>query len=167
MKRSAFAFFVSALGFASLVCAFVVAAVWTSYSPVAYASASSDEQQLIKLENEWNTLAEKKDAAAVSKLMADDYTFVGTEGQIGDKALLLKNMRQGEPGEPRYLSSRVDQIHIHLIFGKVAIVRGRWVGQRTKQNPSAIAEERWTDVWVKGADGWKCETSQSTVIPVK
>ena len=164
MKKSAFTFLVSVFGAMVFVIAF--GAVVSRFLPVAHASGADDKQQLIALEEKWNTLAQNKDANAVSELMRDDYYYVGTEGEIGDKALLLKHMREGEPDEPRYKSYRVDQITPRL-FGNIAVVTGRWVGQETEQDSSATKQERWTDVWVKDAGKWRCFVSQSTVIPGK
>jgi ketosteroid isomerase-like protein len=165
VKKSA-TFSVPGLGFAAIVIFIALGTVVIRFSPTAHASGSDDKQQLIDLEEKWNTLAQNKDANTVSDLMRDDYYYVGTEGEIGDKALLLKHMREGEPDEPRYKSYRVDQITPRL-FGNIAVITGRWVGQGTDQDPSAMKQERWTDVWVKDAGKWRCFVSQSTVIPGK
>lgn len=164
MKKSALAFLVST--FTGIVVVTALGSVANRFSPATQAAGRDDKQQLIGLEEKWNTLAQNKDADAVSDLMRDDYYYVGTEGEIGDKALLLKHMREGEPDEPRYKSYRVDQITPRL-FGDIAVITGRWVGQGTDQDPSATKQERWTDVWVKDAGKWRCFVSQSTVIPGK
>jgi hypothetical protein len=156
---------VSVFGLATIVFVIALGTVVTRFSPAAYASDRDDKQQLIDLEEKWNTLAQNKDGT-VSDLMRDDYYYVGTEGEIGDKALLLKHMREGEPDEPRYKSYRVDEITPRL-FGNIAVITGRWIGQGTDQDPSATKQERWTDVWVKDAGKWRCLVSQSTVIPGK
>ena len=166
MKKSAFTVMVSALFLATIGFGIALGTVVTRFSPTAYASGGDDKQQLIDLEQKWNTLAQNKDAATVSDLMRDDYYYVGTEGEIGDKALLLKHMREGEPDEPRYKSYRLDEITPRL-FGNIAVITGRWTGQGTDKDPSAIKQERWTDVWVKDAGNWRCFVSQSTVVPGK
>jgi hypothetical protein len=130
VKKSGFTFLVSAV--AAIAFLIALGTVVIRFSPIAHASGPDDKQQLIALEEKWNTLAQNKNANAVSELMRDDYYYVGTEGQIGDKALLLKHMREGEPDEPRYKSYRVDQITPRL-FGNIAVVTGRWVGEGTDQ----------------------------------
>lgn len=162
VKKLALAFLASV--FAATVFAIALSIVVSRFSQTVHASVRDDKQQLIDLEEKWNTLAQHKDADAVSDLMRDDYYYVGTEGEIGDKALLLKHMREGEAGEPRYKLYRVDQITPRL-FGNIAVITGRWVGQGTDQDQSATKQERWTDVWVKDGGKWRCFVSQSTVIP--
>jgi ketosteroid isomerase-like protein len=66
----------------------------------------------------------------------------------------------------RDTSHRLDEITPRL-FGNIAVITGRWTGQGTDKDPSAIKQERWTDVWVRDVGKWRCFVSQSTVVPGK
>lgn len=128
------------------------------------ARGSSDEaNQLIQLEESWNQASQKKDADTIAGMLSNEYFYTGTEGEVGDAALLLKHAREGEADEPRYQSYKIDDIRVR-IYGNTAVVTGRWTGSGTAQNKHAIVRERWTDVWVRQHNVWKCVCSHSTKI---
>jgi ketosteroid isomerase-like protein len=146
----------------SLVAAVVVLVVLKS--PLSNAAGEEDaEKQIVSLEKKWTDLSQRKDVKAVEPLLADDYAFIGTEGDIGDKTLLLKHMREGEPDEPTYKVWKIDELRAR-VYGKTAVATGRWVGSDTGKDPNASLAERWTDVWVNEGGNWKCVASHSTTI---
>jgi ketosteroid isomerase-like protein len=50
------------------------------------------------------------------------------------------------------------------VYGNTAIATGAWAGKGVDGDGSKIdRHERWTDTWLKGADGkWQCVASQQT-----
>ncbi len=126
-------------------------------------SNSAEANQLIQLEERWNRASQRKDANTIAGMITSDYFYTGTEGEVGNGALLLKHAREGEADEPRYQSYKIDDVRVR-IYGNTAVVTGRWTGSGTTQNKNAIAQERWTDVWIRHDDSWKCVCSQSTKI---
>jgi len=69
--------------------------VFAQAKPAAPAKGASVEQELIKLENDWNDAMVKRDLAALSRILADDWTFIDDEGTVVTKAQSLANFQVG------------------------------------------------------------------------
>jgi ketosteroid isomerase-like protein len=53
------------------------------------------EEELIRLANEWDRAMVENNAEAIGRYMADDWTIIGSDGSIGDKATFLRLVKSG------------------------------------------------------------------------
>jgi hypothetical protein len=71
-------------------------AVALALSVPCLATAQSVEQQLKKLEMQWDEAGVKKDAAVYDPLLADDFTLTGPNGNLVTKAQFTGELKTGE-----------------------------------------------------------------------
>lgn len=53
------------------------------------------EEELIALSNDWDLAMVRNDADAIGRYMADDWTIVGPDGSMSDKATFLGLVKSG------------------------------------------------------------------------
>jgi hypothetical protein len=83
--------------------------------------SSKVEEELIGVAHEWDRSMVENDAEAVGRSMADDWTIIGPDGNVGDKATFLALVRSGA------LSHDVMESHdIKVrVYGDTAVVTAR------------------------------------------
>jgi ketosteroid isomerase-like protein len=129
----------------------------------ASAAASNPEQQLIKLEDEWNDAMVKRDLKTLEAMLADDYLFVDYTGEITPKTDYLANMKSGDD---IVTAAASDQYRIR-IYGDTALVTAHWKGAEMSKGKDLSGQYRYTDVWVRHGDNWRCVLTHDTKIQEK
>ena len=125
------------------------------------AQQSSAEQQLMQLERDWCTANVKKDVAVISRILADDYTGVGSRGTAQTKAETLADLNDKTSG----FTSCVDGNVKVRIYGEAAVVTGLGTrGGTYKGVPFKDRQFLWTDTFVRREGRWQCVASQATVV---
>jgi ketosteroid isomerase-like protein len=117
------------------------------------------QQELVRIEREWCTALVKRDAPALSRILADDYKAVASRGAPSDKAGDLADMKAKDG-----MSSCVDDKVDVRVFGDTAIVMGH--GTRAGTYKGAAYKNReiyYTDVFVRRNGSWQCVASEGTV----
>jgi ketosteroid isomerase-like protein len=89
---------------------------------LAQTQTESVEQELIKLKNQWTDAVVKLDFASLERVLADDFTWTGTDGNVVTKAQLVASLTSGEGGA--VVSAVIDEIKVR-IYGDAAVVLGR------------------------------------------
>jgi len=127
------------------------------------AASKGVEQQLIKLENEWNDAVVKRDAAALEKIEADDYTFIDAEGTLWTKAQDVATFKSGD-----YVATSMvaDELKVR-VYGHVAVVTGRNTIKAQFKGKDISGQYRYTDTWVKRGGRWQCVATHSSKIAPK
>jgi ketosteroid isomerase-like protein len=123
---------------------------------------TSDGQELIRLEQEYNDAQVKRDRPTLERLWADDYLYTHSNGAVMNKA---QDIADTMSGEMMWSAARVDDTHVRL-YGDVGIVTGRltMVGRSAQY---ASGPRRFTDVFVKRKGRWQLVGGQTTMIPGK
>ena len=112
----------------------------------------SAEQQLIRLENNWNDAIVKHDWAFFDQILAEDYISTNFDGSVGTKAGFLEFLKSGESV---MASSIVDDMKVR-IYGDAAVVTGRFTTVRELyQGKNLSGRYRFTDTWGKRAGQWQ------------
>ena len=96
----------------------------------------------------------------LERLMADEYTQVGPRGQLLAKGEVLASFRSGQR---RWEYADSDQYQVHL-YGRVAVVHGRWRAKGTNSGNPFDYVARYVAVWVYRQDRWQIVSDQSTSI---
>ncbi len=131
--------------------------------PAAPAKGASVEQELIKLENDWNDAMVKRDVAALSRILADDWTIIDPEGSIVTKTQFLADFKSGA----HVVSSAVADETKVRVHGEAAVVLGRWTGKEQYKGKDISGQYRFTDTWIKKDGRWQCMASAAVKITKK
>ncbi len=57
---------------------------------------SQAEQEVLKLNKEYDEAIVRRDAAAFDRLMADDFSFTSSDGEVVTKAQEIANLKSGD-----------------------------------------------------------------------
>jgi ketosteroid isomerase-like protein len=131
--------------------------------PAAPAKSASVEQELIKLENDWNNAMVKRDVAALSRILADDWTIIDPDGTITTKTEFLADFKSGVDA---YTSAVADEMKAR-VYGDAAVVLGRDTVKEQHKGKDISGQYRFTDTWIKKAGRWQCVASAFSKIAQK
>jgi ketosteroid isomerase-like protein len=122
------------------------------------APANRVQEQLKRLEEEWATAFVKRDAAALNRILADDYYIIDPNGSVGDKASTIRDMTSGEFA---FESIKYDDLKVR-VYGSFAIVTGGEVVTVKEGGKSNTSAFRFTDVFALRRGRWQAISSQLT-----
>ncbi len=105
----------------------------------------SVREELIGLANDWDRAMVENDAEAIGQYMADDWTIIGSDGSVGDKATFLRLVKSGT------LSQDVMESYdlTVRVYGDAAVVTARGVSGGTYQGQAFRELERSSSVFVR------------------
>ena len=110
------------------------------------------EEELIGLANAWDRAMVENDAEAIGRFMADDWTIIGSDGSVGDKATFLGLVASGALShdlmESEDLKARV--------YGDAAVVTARGVSGGKYLGQAFRERERSSCVFVRQKGQWRC-----------
>ena len=122
----------------------------------------SDTHELIDVAHAWDQAMVSNDAAAIGRYLSDDWTIVGSDGGVIDKATFLGLVSSGA------LSHEVmESADFHIrVYGETAVVTLRGVSGGTYQGRAFREVERVTCVFVRQQGQWRCvHTHLSRLTP--
>jgi ketosteroid isomerase-like protein len=120
---------------------------------------------LIQMEKDWSEADVKKDAAALERILADDWIGIDFQGVVLDKPEVLKQVAlHSDVTETE--TTEMEQMKIRL-FGNTAIVSGTEIETSQYKGKDSSGKYAWTDVFVRRNGRWQAVSSQSTKLPVK
>ena len=122
---------------------------------------SSVEQELIAVTHAWDRAMVANDAEAISAYMADDWTIIGADGSVGDKATFLELVGSGK------LTHNVMESHdLNVrVYGDTAVVIARGVSGGEYQGESFYLVERVSCVFVRQQNRWRCVSTHLSQLP--
>jgi ketosteroid isomerase-like protein len=121
---------------------------------------SSREEELIRLERDWNAAFLRKDAAFFRNVLADEYVVTFGDGSRGDRALEL---RQLDSSDEEIQSAVPSEFHVKL-YGDTAVVLFSLHSIGTHLGRPLDATFRYIDVFVRRGGRWQCVASQNTRV---
>ena len=119
----------------------------------------SEEDYLLKLDNEWNEAYPRRDVSALDRIIADDWVCIDGAGLVINKSQLLARVESRTPFLDQH---KFDEITLRM-FGDTAIVTGRLSGTRRDDDGTTYLEQRYTRVYVKRSERWQSVATQVTV----
>jgi ketosteroid isomerase-like protein len=108
--------------------------------------------ELIRVCRDWDRAMVTNDADAIGRYMADDWTIVGSDGRVVDRARFLELVRTGTLSHDVMES---ENLHVRL-YGDSAVVTGQGVSGGKYQGHPFREVERWSCVFVRQDGEWKC-----------
>ena len=114
--------------------------------------SSKAEEELIGVAHEWDRAMVENDANAIERYMADDWTIIGPDGSVGDKATFLALVKSGT------LTHDVMESHDLKIrvYGDTAVLTARGVSGGKYQGHAFREVERSSCVFIRREGHWRC-----------
>lgn len=119
---------------------------------------NSVEQTLIQMEEDWSQADVKQDAAALNRILADDWIGIDFEGTMLTKPQALKGIGSGSGS----LQSTVLRDMKVRVYGNTAIITGTDTERGEYHGKDSSGKYLWTDVFVRRQGRWQAVSSQST-----
>jgi len=117
------------------------------------------DQQLLKVERDWNEAMKNRNRAALATLCSEDYVYTGDDGKTVSRAFYLSEIT-GHVKVTKYSLTGVTA----RTYGDTGIVYGEWDGTVEVDGESAEIKLKFTDTFVHRDNRWWAVASQSTRI---
>ena len=119
--------------------------------------------ELLALENERQRALVEEDHARIAALFADDLLYVHTTGLVQDKAQYLDYARHAV----RYLAVERGELRLRFFGDDLALMSGPQCNllQKRAGGDPVRAEGFATQLWVRGAEGWRIASFHGTRSP--
>jgi len=130
---------------------------------LASAAPADDTREIERVERELLDAFRTGDAATIEKLEDETYTLVSTRGEVTTRA---DDIADAKKGEIRYTEFRNHDTTMRL-YGDAAIRIGITSLKGTASGKAFALDVRFTDTYIKRADGWKIAASQATRLEAK
>lgn len=152
------------LGVVVLVSVFAASA-WTlaaqkvsSPVPATTAAANTVEAAITQLERDWAAAIVKKDAAALDRLLADEFNGTSPTAHTFPKTVAVQELQSG-----KYVveSMVLDEISVN-VYGNVAVA---FTSQKEKSQyagKDTSGHYHFTDVWAKKGGRWQVVASHGS-----
>ncbi|MBA3442416.1 MAG: DUF4440 domain-containing protein [Pyrinomonadaceae bacterium] len=127
------------------------------------AQQSEVEQELLKLEREWLDAYVRRDAAAMDRIVADDFTITYPNGAVITKAQTMADLKQPGPADPS-LTFTTEDTKVRL-YADTAVLTGRVIERRRRDNREVTTPSRYTDTYVRRKGRWQVVASQLGRLP--
>ena len=142
-----------------LIVSLLVAMLLPVFEP-AKADTASVEQTLMQMERDWAQAGIKKDASAIDKIVADDWSGIDYEGTTYTKAESLADLKSGVSTTQSYDFGPMKV----RVFGNTAVVTGTDTEKSTYKGKDTSGKYAWMDVYVMRNGRWQAVASETTKI---
>lgn len=153
MKR-----FAAAINRAVVVCLGIVFTL--SIFGQAKGDNGSVEQTLMQMERDWAQAGIKKDAAALERILGDEWTGIGFNGDISTKAQAIADLKSGQAAASTITLGEMKV----KVYGNTAVVQGSDTEKSTYKGKDSSGKYLWMDVFVNRNGRWQAVASESTKV---
>ncbi|MGH9364621.1 MAG: nuclear transport factor 2 family protein [Thermoanaerobaculia bacterium] len=123
------------------------------------ASAADDAHAVAALDTQYQAAVAKNDAAAMDRILADDFILVTGKGKVFTKADLLNEARGG-----RYVYERQDDSSQKVrVWGDTAVVTALLWAKGTEDGQPFEYKLWFSDTYVRTASGWRYVFGQASI----
>jgi len=118
---------------------------------------SSDERELIRVQQEWCSAEVAGDVRTVDRLLADEYVLTLSDGTLMPKAEYLRDVQSEDT---RSIAMTVEGTKVRL-YGDMALVKGivKWTEPGGKKH-----EDLFSETWLKRDGRWQCLATHESEI---
>jgi ketosteroid isomerase-like protein len=125
------------------------------------AEAPSDEEQILKLEDDWVQALVTHDRDVLDRIVAPGFTFIEPDGTLKNRAEYLANRSSNEAYETE--SFQNDQLKVK-VFGDFALASGLATIVERRDGKRYRFSLRWKELWRKESGTWQVLASQATPV---
>lgn len=137
------------------------------FLPFAYACgqdrkhAETAQQEIIQLEKQMFAAIQKKDTAAISRILADDFVLRTPGAPPADKKAFLAAI-QGIPAEIVAVWSEDLAANI---YGDTGVLTGTQLARVRDGGKEAVSAQAFTDIFIRRGGRWQLALAHSVEIP--
>ncbi len=124
---------------------------------------SKAEQEIMKANKEYDEAILRRDPAVFDRLMADDFFYTSSDGEVVTKAQELTNVKSGDT---KYESAQSHDVQVR-VYGDAAVVTGRWKSKGIRKSKAFDENERYTTVYAKRGGRWQLVADHTSRIAQK
>ena len=123
------------------------------------------ERAVTKLEQEWFAIQQANDWAKLSKMIADDFVIVDSDGSLGNRSSMIDGYKEEAP---RVISLKMQVLVAHAVAANTVIASGLDDIAIKGSNGSTVHRyERFIDTWIVRDGRWQCVAEQITLSKPK
>lgn len=123
-------------------------------------AGANDEPEIRRLNLEYDNAILHQDAAALERLLADDFVVTKMGGKLSNKAQEVADARSGET---KFEVGRSEDVKVRF-YGSTAIVNGRWIEKNTTKGKTFDGTHLYTTVYAKRNGKWQIVSDQVTPV---
>jgi ketosteroid isomerase-like protein len=117
----------------------------------------SDEEEVARLDTEYQSAVERNDSASMDRLLADDFILVTGSGKVFTKADLLEEARSG-----RIVYERQDDEQQKVRrWGDTAVITALLTAKGTEDGKTFAYRVWFSDTYFRTPTGWRYTFAQS------
>jgi ketosteroid isomerase-like protein len=124
---------------------------------------SKAEREVLAANEEYDKAIVARDAAAYQRILGDDFIFTSFNGTVSNKAQELEKVKQGDL---TFEAGKSDDLRVK-VYGKTAVVTGRFVAKGQSKGKPFTFTERYTGVFVKRDGRWQLVAEHANEIAQK
>ena len=138
----------------------------TSATQVGKAAGFAEaERAVTKLEQEWFAIQQANDWAKLSKMIADDFVIVDSDGSLGNRSTMIDGYKEEAP---RVVSLKMQVLVAHAVAVNTVIASGLDdIATKGSDGSTVHRYERFIDTWVLRDGRWQCVAEQLTLAKPK
>ncbi len=121
---------------------------------------SKEEEQLRRIDREWNEAYPKCDTETLGRIIADDWVCIDGAGLLITKRQLLDRVASNPYP---FDTHEFDEFSLR-IFGDAAVVTGRLSASGHEPEGPFHLQQRFTRVYVRRENSWQAVATQVTVV---
>ena len=123
------------------------------------------ERELLRVEREWLDAYVRRDAAAMNRVIADDYMLTYDTGQTVNKAQTMDDLAR--PRAANMSFTFTTEGTTTRVYGDTAVLTGIVI-QRTRMGErETVTRSRYTDTYVRRAGRWQVVASHLSRLPLE
>ena len=131
----------------------------TACPPFAQSQCPREAAAIIALDRQYQDAVFRNDAAAIARLLPDDFALVTGRGRLVDKADLLREARERAAEYQRQHDSRQSVRFI----GDIAVISALLHARGTQQGKPFDYRLWFSDVYLCTPGGWRYSFAQSSI----
>lgn len=130
-------------------------------APAPLPDPTADSAVLIAQADAWDKAIVRKDVAAISANMAEDFRQIRSNGDLADKATFLRDIASPELTIEPY---EVEDLEVRF-YGDAALLTGRTRMKGSYRGEAFSTHYRYIDVYARRDGRWQVVSVQITTIP--
>jgi ketosteroid isomerase-like protein len=151
------------------ICSGLIFGGWATPSVIGQtgkaAGYAEAERAVTKLEQEWFAIQQANDWGKLSKIIADDFILVESDGSLGSRDSMLQGYKEEAP---RVISLKMQVLVAHAVAPNAVIASGLDdIALKDARGVVTHRYERFIDTWILRDGHWQCVAEQITLAKPK
>src|SRR5687767_14647290 len=141
-----------------LTCLALLVAAACALAPAQGPKLTKAEEEVRRLERLWLDAYEQNDAAAMDRIVADDFTITFPNGGMQTKPQIMAMLRSPRRAARPRVRFRTEGVQSRA-YGETVILIGKVVSEYERDGKSSVEQSRYTDTYVRRGGRWQVVAS--------